>query len=81
MNFLTLMYKVLMNEASLEKGTLNSAKVRLKRSCVHMDVKNHYDDDKDFMVSFVRGYLLKAMLDYFGMKEVTDTPSIKQLQH
>jgi hypothetical protein len=75
MNFLTLMYKVLMNEDNLEKGTLNSAKVRLKRSCVHMDVKNHYDDDKDFMVSFVRGYLLKAMLDYFGMEDVNDTPS------
>lgn len=75
MNFLTLMYKVLMNEESLEKGTLNSVKVRLKRSCVHMDVKNHYDDDKDFMVSFVRGYLLKAMLDYFGMREITDVPS------
>ena len=40
------------------------------KTTVNEDVKNHYDDDKDFMVSYVRAFIVAALLEYFGMEDV-----------
>jgi hypothetical protein len=38
----------LFDENSFEKGSMNAAKIRLKRKTVKKEVQNHYDHDKDF---------------------------------
>lgn len=70
MNFLDLMFKVLFNKKTFDKGTLNGEKVKINRSSVNEDVKNHYDDDKDFMVSFVKSYIAAALMEYFGIQDI-----------
>lgn len=76
MNFLDLMFKILFNKKVFEKGTLNGEKIKINRSSVHEDVKNHYDDDKDFIVSFVKSYIAAALMEYFGMQDM-DSPLTK----
>lgn len=73
MNFLELMFKVLFKKKTFDKGTLNGEKVKLNRSSVHEDVKNHYDDDKDFVVSFVKSYIAAALMEFFGIKDRAST--------
>ena len=59
MNFLLLIFKSLFDENSFEKGSMNAAKIRLKRKTVKKEVQNHYDHDKDFFLSFLKATLLK----------------------
>lgn len=65
MNILELMFKVLFKKKTFDKGTLNGEEVKLNKSSVHDDVKNHYDDDNDFVVSFVKSYIAAALIDCF----------------
>lgn len=60
MNFLTFIFKVLFSADSFAKGTLNAAKKNFQRKTVNADVKNHYDHDKDFFISFLKRYVFEA---------------------
>ncbi|KAK3102170.1 hypothetical protein FSP39_009302 [Pinctada imbricata] len=75
MNFLACIFKELFDEGSYEKGTMNSAKIKLSRKTVKADVKNHYDHDKDFFLSFVKSYVVEALCEYFGMQTYNDMPT------
>ena len=76
MNFLLLIFKSLFDENSFEKGSMNAAKIRLKRKTVKKEVQNHYDHDKDFFLSFLKSYIVEALSDFFGIEEVTDRPTV-----
>ncbi|OWF37960.1 hypothetical protein KP79_PYT14281 [Mizuhopecten yessoensis] len=75
MNFLTLVFNKLFSSNSLEVGTLNGEKVRIRRNDVHQDVKNNYDVDKDFFVSFTRDYIVDALCDFFGLDNPDKEPN------
>jgi hypothetical protein len=76
MNFLLLIFKSLFDENSFEKGSMNVAKIRLKRKTVKKEVQNHYDHDKDFFLSFLKSYIVEAFCDFFGIEEITDRPTV-----
>lgn len=69
MNFFELMFKVFFKKKIFDKGILNGEKVKLNRFFVYEDVKNYYDDDKDFVVSFVKFYIVVVLMEFFGIKD------------
>ena len=75
MNFLTAIFQILFNEDSVEPGTLNGEKIRINRHDVHEDVKNNYDPDKEFFLSFCKAYLVEAICDFFGMENTKSVPT------
>jgi hypothetical protein len=76
MNFLLLIFKSLFDENSFEKGSMNAAKIRIKRKTVKKEVQNHYDHDKDFFLSFLKSYIVETLCDFFGIEEITDRPTV-----
>jgi hypothetical protein len=75
MNFLSLIFKLLFSPDSYDRGTLNAAKIKLARKTVNEDVKNHFDHDKDFFISFLKSYVVEALCDFFGMEGPDDIPT------
>ncbi|KAL3836462.1 hypothetical protein ACJMK2_021894 [Sinanodonta woodiana] len=75
MNVSTVIFKCLYREESFDQGTINAERIRLNRKTVNADVKNHYDHDKDFTVLFIKGYIVEAVCDYFGLETLTDIPT------
>ncbi|XP_070581644.1 uncharacterized protein [Ptychodera flava] len=75
-NYLTLMFKVLYRDGSvLELGTMHSEQKRIMRRNVNEDVKNAYDADENFTVSFIDAYIVEALLEFFGMENVNSIPT------
>lgn len=70
MNLLSLIFNVLFNEHSYEKGTMNSARIRLGRRTVKKDVQHNYDHNKDFFLTFTSSYIIEALCDYFGLEDL-----------
>lgn len=79
MNYVKMMFKQLYKETSTsELGTMMCEATRLLRTSVNADVNEHYDADKDFIVSFVDCYIVEAVMDYFGMDDVLGVPTKNQ---
>ena len=62
-------------EAHAEVGTMKCAQQRWCRKKVSANVKKAYDPDKEFFLSFVRGYVIEGILEFFGMDDVNSTPT------
>jgi hypothetical protein len=75
MNVLTLLYKVLYKDGSVDTGTMAAEKIRLARDNVKLEVKHHYDACKDFAISFVNCYIVEALCHFLGMEDVKSTPT------
>lgn len=43
---------------SYEKGTMNSARIKLGRRTVKKDVQHNYDHNKDFFLTFTSSYII-----------------------
>lgn len=74
MNLLSLIFNVLFNEHSYEKGTMNSARIKLGRT-VKKDVQHNYDHNKDFFLTFTSSYIIEALCDYFGLGDLKSLPT------
>ncbi|XP_006814411.1 uncharacterized protein LOC102801398 [Saccoglossus kowalevskii] len=73
MNYLALFYKILYKEDSIqEMGTMRAEQQRIMRRSVKADVKNAYEADADFAISFTDAYITEALLEFFGMEDVND---------
>ena len=80
MNFVQMIFKQLYNEQSTaEIGTMKCEATRILRASVNPNVNEHFEADKDFIVSFVDSYIVAAVMDYFGLEDVHDVPSKNQL--
>lgn len=75
MNLLSLIFNVLFNEHSYEKGTMNSARIKLGRRTVKKDVQHNYDHNKDFFLTFTSSYIIEALCDYFGLEDLKSLPT------
>lgn len=75
MNLLSLIFNVLFNEHSYEKGTMNSARIKLGRRTVKKDVQHNYDHNKDFFLTFTSSYIIEALCDYFGLGDLKFLPT------
>lgn len=75
MNLLALIFNVLFNEHSYEKGTMNSARIKLGRRTVKKDVQHNYDHNKDFFLTFTSSYIIEALCDYFGLEDLKSLPT------
>ena len=53
MKFLSVIYKIMYKDDSDQLGTMEAEKVRLSRKSVHVDVKNHYEADREFFYHFL----------------------------
>ena len=65
-------FKLYKEESSHEIGTVKSDAVRIVRKNVTSDMCNHFEADKDFYISFVRSYVVQALLNWYGMLTVHD---------
>ena len=61
-------------DSGQDLGTMKSLQDRIQRTNVKLPVKDHYDHDKDFAISFVDAYIVEAILDYFGMDDINSNP-------
>ena len=77
MNFLEqIVFKTLFKEeSSQEIGTMKSEAARILRNNVSSDVRNHFEADKDIYISFIRSYIVQALLNWFGMLTIHDIPT------
>jgi hypothetical protein len=76
MKVLSYLYKVLFNKDSMDQiGSMANAKERLSRTNVHENVKQHYDADKDFAISFTNAFIIEALLTYMGLESDVSSPS------
>lgn len=79
MNYVKLFFKQLYNDNSTaELGTMKCEATRIMRTSVNENVNEHYDSDKDFIVSYVDAYIVEAVLDHFGMMDVNSVPTRNQ---
>lgn len=77
MAVLTLFYQILYNECHIDLFTLHSQKVRLLRKDSNgYDVKNHYDSCKELAISVVKGYIVQAALEHFGLQSTSSKPDL-----
>ncbi|XP_062587879.1 uncharacterized protein LOC134249562 [Saccostrea cucullata] len=75
MNFLKLIFAQLYNKCGSDKGTIEGERVLRQRDNVKEDVKNNYDQDKDFFLSFLKAYVVEALCSFFGMNTKLDNPT------
>lgn len=78
MKLLGVAYKQLYNKDSgINLGTMKSAQTRIQRNSVDADVKNAYNADKDFFISFVDAYIVEAVCHHFDLLDTQSTPPVK----
>ena len=58
-----------------EKGTMKNEQEQIMRHNVHKDVKQNYDADKDFFLSFFHAYIVEAAIEFFGMDDRNSIPT------
>ncbi|XP_052084545.1 uncharacterized protein LOC127721792 [Mytilus californianus] len=75
MNYVKLMFKRLYSEEGLqEQGTLKCEANRVLRTSLNPNVNEHFDADKDFIVSFTDAYIVEAITHFFDMESVFSAP-------
>ncbi|KAK7100930.1 hypothetical protein V1264_023792 [Littorina saxatilis] len=73
MKILTVLYKILYNEKSLETGTLGAEKIRLCRTKADgKDVTSHFNDCSELAISLVNAYIVEAACEFFGIQDSSD---------
>jgi hypothetical protein len=75
MNYLKLVFSILFKKSGSDKGTLEGERVLRHRDNVKEDVKNNYDQDKHFFLSFLKAYIVEALCSFFGMSSKLDNPT------
>ena len=58
-----------------ELGTMKCSQERIMRHSVNKDVKQHYDADKDFFISFFNAYIIEAAIEFFGLEMRNSIPT------
>jgi hypothetical protein len=79
MKLLAVCFKQLWSTETSGISTLYAQKIRLQRSEVKLQVKDAYNDCKDFFVSYADMHILEAVLSYFNMTDVLSVPVEKCL--
>lgn len=75
MKFLALPYKHLYKEESTrDVGTMRAEQIRTQRQNVKLKVKDNYNPDKEFFISFVDSYLVEMISNYFEMDNTQAAP-------
>ena len=76
MNLLQMIFKTLYSSNSVQDiGTLKSLQDRISRTNVNQNINEHYDADKDFVISVTDMYLVECFLEFFGMEDVNARPT------
>jgi len=76
MKVLEYVFKILFKDESIaDLGTMSCEKERINRSNVHENVKQHYDADKDFFVSFTDAYVVESFMEYSNMDDTLSSPA------
>ena len=79
MNYVQLIFKQLFKDSSIaEIGTMKCEATRILRSSVNPNVNEHYDADRDFIVSYVDCYIVEAVMHHFGMEDALSVPTRHQ---
>jgi hypothetical protein len=77
MNYVKLMFKQLYkSDSAMDMGTMKCEENRILRTNVNENVNDHYDADKDFIISFVDAYIVTAVVEFFGMEDVHSAPTV-----
>lgn len=77
MNYLQLCFDCLFSEQSeAEIGTMYAEKIRICRKAVKADVKQAYDQDKSFMISFTNAWAVEAITTHFAILDTVSTPQV-----
>ncbi|XP_071153480.1 uncharacterized protein [Mytilus edulis] len=75
MNYVKLIFKRLYSEEGLqEQGTLKCEANRVLRTNLNPNVNDHFDADKDFIVSFTDAYIVEAITHFFDMESLFSAP-------
>lgn len=76
MNFLQVFFDLLYKDKSAgDIGTLKCEINRIMRTQVNSDVKNAYDADKDFALSFIEAYIVELVTEFFGLDDHLSQPT------
>ena len=78
MNYCQLVFKQLFRDSSsTDVGTMKCEADTILRS--NVNVNEHYNADRDFIVYFVDCYIVEAVLHYFGMEDSHSVPTKNKL--
>ncbi|XP_028417603.1 uncharacterized protein LOC114542053 [Dendronephthya gigantea] len=74
-SFLKLIFKMLYKNSTRARGTLRYFREKLQRRNVTQDIK-HYEDCEQLFLTVGRAYTIVALLQFFGMDDINDSPQI-----
>ena len=79
MKFLSVCFKVLFNTESTEVGSMKGEATRIHRRQIKEKVRDAYNEDKDYFLSFTNAYIVEAVCDYFGMDDHLSSPTTAEV--
>ncbi|XP_028415794.1 uncharacterized protein LOC114539367 [Dendronephthya gigantea] len=71
----TLIFKMLYKNSTRARRTLRYFREKLQRRNVTQDIK-HYEDCEQLFLTVGRAYTIVALLQFFGMDDINDSPQI-----
>ncbi|WAR03079.1 hypothetical protein MAR_009637, partial [Mya arenaria] len=67
--------KFMKKSTGRDKGTLSHLQIAIQKTSVNGNVKSRFKARGQFVLLCGTAYILEAAMDYFGMKDLSDTPT------